>query len=237
MTSKTLGETLYDEWIAKEGRVRLTYESGKQLKAVTSVAELAELCTNENSVAFLDDATPMEMIDAWLTLAPAQSDAGSVGELAVAGGPEGCIFIILGAPFVLCGYLFGSIFRILGVDMRGYIQSRPHMLPCFSYVPTLIAGLLLLTSQPDWAMGILLIPAVAAGIIIGLDSRTRFENVAAFAGTLAFFAGAYFAVRLGASFWWIVGFTVAIGTGYGATRSPAEFMAKRPKRVIRHDRR
>jgi len=139
MASATLGETLYAEWIAREGRTRLTYDAGNRLKAVTSIAELRELCTGENSAAFDDDATPMEMIDAWLTVAPAKSDADSVGELLLGGGLEGCGIIVLFAPLVLSGYVIGSCFRGLGINLQSYFQSRPRFLPDVSYLSLPVA--------------------------------------------------------------------------------------------------
>jgi hypothetical protein len=85
MTEQTLGGTLYEAWIAKEGRQRLNFEPDRQpkavTKAVTNVAEPRELCANEHSAAFADDTTPQETIDAWLTYAPAQSDANSLKDL------------------------------------------------------------------------------------------------------------------------------------------------------------
>jgi hypothetical protein len=226
MTEQTLGGTLYEAWIAKEGRARLDFKAGRRRKAITNIDELRALCTSEHSAAFADDATPLEMVDAWLTFAPAKSDADSVKEL-FAG--EGCVFAFA-VPFVLIGYAIGSIFRMFGMDVRNYFRARPSLLPCWSFLPSFAAGGLLPAFQTDWPLALLLVSCVATGIIIGLDSRTLWENAAAFVGVIALFVGIYSAVLYETSPWWAGGFAIAVGTGYGATRSPGEFTAKRPKK-------
>lgn len=232
MAEKTLGQNLYEQWIATEGRTRLNFESGRQLKAITSVAELRELCASEHSAAFPDDATPQEMLDAWLTYAPAKSDADSVATLLEG---EGCVFVIA-VPLVVLGYAIGSVFRMFGLDVRRYFRSRPRSLPCLSFLSLLVAGSLLLVLRTDWPLSFFLVACVVTGIVIGLDSRTAWENAAGFVGIIALFVSLYSAAIYGTSPWWVAGFAIAIGTGYGATRSPSEFTAKRPKQIVKRAR-
>ena len=232
MVDQTLGQSVHDEYIAKHGRSKLTYAAAQELKSVTTIEELRQLCTTDVSALFPDDATPEEMIEAWLTYAPATSDAeelSSIGATSI----EGCVILLLAFPLLAAGLGVGAVVRMAGIDLHVIFGRSRRTLRLVNLVLTISSAGLVVALKVDWPMGLAIPAFILSGVCVGFQDRTAWDVTIAAFSILAGLVACIWAVKyFDASFLWVGGLVCSIGFGYGLVRTPRDFFAKRTRRVL-----
>ena len=229
MNSPTVGEQVYAELVASGRRSQILYADARILKRLHTEAELRHHCELISGQVFGPEATPLEMVSACVKREPDRSDVELLGHVFTSGAPEGCLFLIPIAAFIMTGLPIGAMVRFLGMDPQRFVSRFAVELRIAVYTILAITVMTAIVIRDERAYWPAMIPGFIGGMLFARKERSFHDNMAAFVGSLTgiwIWVSSFFMLAA-PSFLPAVAATVLCGTGYGINRSLEDLFEKR----------